>query len=156
MQWIDVDRSGNAALTILWAEDDEQQLQNIKRFVSELCADVRIVWARDGMEVKEFATDVRHAGRRSMIPDLIVLDINMPGLDGRLALQYLITNPDFRSVPKAFFSSSQSPMDTFFSNRYNVPLFHKSAEPEACKKGIAEILKWHNSLSGKQISFAAQ
>lgn len=44
-------------------------------------------------------------------PDLIVLDLNLPGKNGRLVLEELKRDPDLRAIPVIMFSTSQSSRD---------------------------------------------
>jgi CheY-like chemotaxis protein len=45
------------------------------------------------------------------IPSLILLDLNMPGKDGREALKELKTNEKFRHIPTVVFTTSSSYRD---------------------------------------------
>ena len=47
----------------------------------------------------------------SIRPDLIVLDLNLPGKNGRLVLEELKRDPDLRTIPVIMFSTSQSSRD---------------------------------------------
>jgi len=44
-------------------------------------------------------------------PDLIILDLNLPGKDGRKVLGEVKSDPDLRAIPVIVFSTSQAPQD---------------------------------------------
>ncbi|MFN0072938.1 MAG: response regulator [Chloroflexota bacterium] len=44
-------------------------------------------------------------------PGLIVLDLNLPGIDGRDVLRTLKTDPRLRAIPIVVFSTSTNPVD---------------------------------------------
>ncbi|MDQ8153241.1 MAG: response regulator [Gemmatimonadota bacterium] len=82
-------RSGGSPLTVLLAEDDGG---NVKTFLAYLTAKgFRVEVARDGEEALEKA--------RALHPALILMDIQMPRLDGVAAIRQLRTEPQFSDTP---------------------------------------------------------
>ncbi len=81
--------------TVLVADDEPTLLS----LIAELLADegYDVVTARDGREALELAS------RRA--PDLILLDVMMPRLDGREALRLMRDRPELREVPVAMMSA---------------------------------------------------
>ena len=75
--------------------DDDREIQDLTATV-----------LRDGGYAVETAGDGRAgiAAARSTRPDLILLDINMPGIDGWEALRLLRLDEATRSIPIAMFS----------------------------------------------------
>lgn len=70
--------------------DDEDQLRRVMRDLLER-EGYEVVEARDG--VQALAEVDRHA------PDIIVLDLNLPGLDGYSVLGQLRARPATRAIP---------------------------------------------------------
>lgn len=68
---------------------------------------------RDGLEAWEFLRgEGRYAGRApSSRPGLALLDLNMPGLDGRKLLQRIKNDPGLRSIPVVVMTTSTEPAD---------------------------------------------
>jgi adenylate cyclase len=66
---------------------------------------------------KQYATELAHSGRealsiaKSMLPDLILLDITMPEMDGYEVCQRLKANPQTREIPVIFISALSEVMD---------------------------------------------
>jgi len=46
-----------------------------------------------------------------VVPELILLDLNLPRVDGREVLAYIKTNPDLKRIPVIIFSSSEAEKD---------------------------------------------
>jgi CheY-like chemotaxis protein len=74
---------------ILIAEDDEGSLDVLSDFLLE--SGYRIVLARKGNEVLELAPKER--------PDLILLDIQMPGMNGLEVIGEIRANEDLKTIP---------------------------------------------------------
>jgi len=85
---------------ILWAEDglDDQYL--IKHALGTLDAAPKVTFVEDG----EAALKAARAPPR---PDLVVLDINMPILDGLQALRRLRQDDAIRDLPVVVFSTGR-------------------------------------------------
>ena len=66
--------------------------------------------AKDGMEATDFLWH-RGTHRDAPRPDLILLDLNLPGKNGREVLQELKADPELCSIPVAVFTSSAAPSD---------------------------------------------
>src|SRR4051812_12073004 len=81
--------------TILFADDDEE-IQLLMRRVAEKHG-YEVIQAFDGEEA--------HALIGQRRPDLIVLDIMMPKLDGRDLCQRLKSDPTTRDIPVIIFSA---------------------------------------------------
>jgi two-component system response regulator len=100
---------GVRSQTILFAEDDPDDrllLQEAMRTMSSEC-DFRFV--HDGNELIEY---LRHRGRYegaidSPQPALIMLDLNMPGKDGRDAAQEIKSDPELRHIPIVVLTTSK-------------------------------------------------
>jgi len=69
------------------------------------------------LERKDYSTEQASSGRealsmaRSMLPDLILLDITMPGMDGYEVCQRLKANPKTKEIPVIFISALNEVMD---------------------------------------------
>jgi len=68
-------------------------------------ADCRIMTAKDGLEALKIATDER--------PDIILLDIEMPRMNGIECCRILKANPDFKKIPVVIVSSFERRTECF-------------------------------------------
>jgi CheY-like chemotaxis protein len=107
----------NTKKLVLYADDDTDD----KSWVSEAC---RVVGSSLMLEFVENGKDVLqylHSGEE--LPCLIVLDLNMPELDGRQTLKSLKGNPDFEHIPVVIVTTSSSRMDKEICLRLGASLY---------------------------------
>lgn len=64
---------------------------------------------QDGADAMEFLRSLSTSSQLS--PDLILLDINLPRVDGTTILDLLRSEPDLQEIPVILLSSSRSPFD---------------------------------------------
>lgn len=72
-------------------------------------------------------------------PALIVLDLNMPGIDGRKLLQQIKEDPDLQMIPVVVWSTSIQPDDIDFCYRHGVNGYLRKSEDIAQLKRDMEI-----------------
>jgi CheY-like chemotaxis protein len=99
-------------ITILMADDDEDDRELARDALAEsrVLNDLHAV--NDGAELLDY---VRHEGsytaENAPRPDLILLDLNMPKVDGREALEALKDDPKLRSIPVVILTTSRAEED---------------------------------------------
>ena len=93
---------------VLLVEDDPGDQELTRRALSEdvIKTDLHIV--NNGAEAMDYLT---HQGKytdpqASPMPDLILLDLNMPKMDGRQVLQKLSDDPDLKAIPVVVLTTS--------------------------------------------------
>lgn len=98
------------ALRILLMEDDAGDAEIICEVLQEAAFDVTIDHVPDGEKGMHF---LRREGIYVDVgrPDLILLDLNMPLMDGREVLQALKNDKSLRSIPVLILSTSDAPSD---------------------------------------------
>ena len=107
---------------ILYAEDDEDDVMLLQNAFKKYNGDVELRVVGDGAEALQY---LRNIEQEQDLPCLIILDINMPGMDGRQALTYLKTNDRFKHLPVIIFTTSSSPLDKQFAAKWGVDLITK-------------------------------
>ena len=93
---------------ILLVEDNPADIKIAQRALKESGAPVELLVVRDGQEAVDYLLrQGRHAGSdhwRS--PDLILLDLNLPGMTGREVLERVRNTPALRTVPVIVLTTS--------------------------------------------------
>lgn len=82
-------RRATTGASVLVAEDDELNVQTLSDILDLYGYDVRI--ARDGLEAVTLAD--------ALLPDLVLMDIQMPRMDGIEAIQYLRVRERTAHIP---------------------------------------------------------
>ncbi len=91
------------------ADDDADDRTLASIAFNELNTEHELEFATDGQELlDQLMSKVK---KKSMLPDLILLDLNMPRKDGRVALKEIKTNPALRHLDVIIFSTSASEDD---------------------------------------------
>ena len=100
-------------ITVLVVDDDLDECLLVREAMAEsrLVNDLRFV--HDGDELLDY---LRHEGnyadpKLAPRPGLILLDLNMPHMDGREALQEVKADPQLRQIPIVILTSSQAEED---------------------------------------------
>jgi len=102
-----------AAHAILLVEDNPADVEITRRALRESDAPVELIVVRDGREAIDYLLRQRtHAATATWrVPDLILLDLNLPRLTGREVLERLRATEEFRSVPVVILTTSKHPDD---------------------------------------------
>jgi len=108
--------------TILYVEDDADDIAILRYAIEIVDPEHQLVEANDGIQALEL---LRQMQEQDKLPCLIILDINMPRMDGKQTLIALQSNAAYSSIPIVFFSTSSSAMDNGFSKQRNVALITK-------------------------------
>ena len=85
--------------TILVVEDSATQADAIRIVLEE--NGLNVICATNGLSGLKVA--------QAIFPDLVVMDVNMPGMDGFQVLQALKNNPATRDIPIVMLTSSSTP-----------------------------------------------
>jgi CheY-like chemotaxis protein len=100
---------------ILYVDDDEDDRELFAEMMKEQNTGINLVFAENGLKAIDYLQSVRQPEKE--LPCLIVLDLNMPYLDGKKTFEKIKNNPAFENIPVIIFTSSQNPHDkTFFKN----------------------------------------
>jgi CheY-like chemotaxis protein len=104
-------------ITILMADDDADDRRLTKEALEESRLANAIRFVEDGEELLDY---LRHQGRFKALeeaprPGLILLDLNMPKLDGRAALKMLKSDPELRQIPVVILTTSKADEDIYRS-----------------------------------------
>jgi PAS domain S-box-containing protein len=93
---------GSPRNTLLCVEDNPANLMLVEKLL-ERRPDIRLLVARDGLRGIETA--------RSARPDVILMDINLPGISGLMALGILAEDPQTAIIPVIALSANAMPAD---------------------------------------------
>ena len=98
---------------VLVVEDSNEDFKMLQRLMRRMAVQNPIHRCIDGDDVFDYLsrqgiyTDSKIAPR----PLVILLDLNLPGIDGRDVLEKLKQSPNFREIPIVVFTTSSNPED---------------------------------------------
>lgn len=108
--------------TILCVDDDPDDLELLTKALEIVNREYQVIEARDGADA---LAKLRVMHTENNFPCLIVLDINMPKMDGKETLVALQQEDHFYKIPVVVFSTSSSALDKLFFAKKNVELITK-------------------------------
>ena len=110
--------------TIVYAEDDLDDLFIVKQ-AFEKHDHIDVVHAPDG---KKAIITLEEMLIQNFLPCLVILDINMPVMNGRETLQAIRKHPRLTGLSVVLFSTSNSPADAEFAQKHDAVLITKPIE----------------------------
>lgn len=124
---------------ILVAEDDETDQELIEQAVREVCTKSALQFVANGKELVELLETLPE----DQSPSLIILDYNMPLLNGLETLRALKANERYSDIPKVIYSTS-------FYKKYEEDCLAENAcayikkgiTMNEMKENISEMLKY--------------
>lgn len=108
--------------SILYAEDDPDDLFIVQQAFETFESEVELIHAVDGFQTLK-CLDELHAENR--LPCLIIMDINMPGMNGREALIEIRQSDIFKKIPVVLFTTSSSESDKLFAREWGAEFITK-------------------------------
>lgn len=103
----------NSAPPVLVVEDNDEDFDMLQLAFQSAAVPNALLRCQDGEETLDFLlrqgryAQAEHAVR----PGLILLDLNLPGLDGRQVLERIKADSQLRAIPVIVFSTSDNPRD---------------------------------------------
>jgi len=94
-------------LKILFIEDDTIELMKFKRVIDSLKYNHEIIEAHNGFDAIQVLTT------RGIIPDIIILDLNMPKVNGIEFLSILKNDEKLKYIPAIILSTSNNHKDIY-------------------------------------------
>ena len=107
---------------VFYADDDTDDLELVQEAFGRYTNNVEVVTARDGVQALSY---LQSMDEYASVPCLIILDINMPLLNGKDVLRKIKDIPPLASVPVVLFTTSSSPLDKEFAKKYNAGFITK-------------------------------
>src|SRR5206468_1801308 len=101
---------------IIFADDDPDDLELITGFFKQYNQQVNVLELKDGKEVLKFLNDFSSS---LDLPILIVLDINMPRLNGKDTLRSIRQNSRFQNIPVIIYTTSTNRVDEEYCRKLN-------------------------------------
>jgi len=137
------------ALNILLVEDDFEHLQLTKYILQRNHVPGEVFVVRDGQEAVDFLYKRNsYAGPASPRPNLILLDLNIPRIDGKEVLRMIKQDSSLKDIPVVVVSSSNRQEDIAFAKQAGASAYiSKSGGFEKLNEALASVHLLANKLS---------
>lgn len=104
---------------ILYADDDSDDITWVSEACKILNLDWEIAFVSNGREVLDYLFQESS----ETTPSLVVLDLNMPEMDGRQTLQQIKNNDNYKHIPVVIVTTSANKIDKEVCKRLGASLF---------------------------------
>jgi CheY-like chemotaxis protein len=124
---------------VLWADDDMDDLMLMRHVLLDLGEEYDIKEVHNGRE----ALDYLEAGKQEKaLPCLIILDMNMPVLNGKETLSLIKKDEALKEIPIVFFTTSNSELDKLYCKRFGVEMITKPPRYNNLKAAVKGLLDY--------------
>lgn len=106
----------------LLVDDDPDDIMLLKDAILSINNNIRFAEAMDGREAIKY---LKSARQKDELPNLVVLDINMPILNGREVIAMIKEQQELEEIPLVVFSTSSYPGDVTYCKTHGVELITK-------------------------------
>jgi len=96
---------------ILLVEDSPGDVRLVTEALKEAKVRNRLHVSEDGVQALEYLTAVRDGKAADPVPGLILLDLNLPRMNGQEVLAEIKADPKLRSIPVVIMTASQAETD---------------------------------------------
>ena len=125
--------------TILCVDDDSDDRDLVCTVIQKLDPNIVFMHAENGLVAHKILSQAK---LKNEFPCLIILDINMPLMDGKQTLVRIKKDPSLNEIPVVMFSTSSSALDKAFCSQYGVELITKPAKLATVVSEVERLLNY--------------
>ena len=107
---------------VVYADDDPDDIELVEDAFKRYANNVEVIPFRDASQALSF---LKNQTDLDPLPCLVILDINMPVMDGKEALIRLRQIERYEAIPVVLFTTSSLPLDQAFAKRYDAGFITK-------------------------------
>ena len=122
---------------ILCVDDDNDDLQLLDDVIRAFRPAVHVVHAHDGFEALDYLHEAKRTGH---LPQLIIMDVNMPRMDGRQAVEKIRKEAGLREIPIIVFSTASQKAEQAFFHQLEVLYVTKPHKFDLFQQEVGRML----------------
>ena len=124
---------------VLCVDDDPDDQILVKETIKELNPSLEVASALNGVEALQYLDAAKERGE---LPSLVILDINMPLMDGKQTLTQIKKDAALNAVPVVMFTTSSSPLDKLFCEKHGVKFVNKPIKQVELYETVKMLLSY--------------
>ena len=124
---------------VLLVEDDADDVLLIRDAFSAKI-NVKLIHEKNGFEALTYLKELK--AKTALLPCLIIMDINMPKLNGKQLLSILKDDNDFQSIPMIVFTTSSDNTDKEYCSNFDVPMITKPFDIDSFNETARQFLSY--------------
>ncbi len=126
-------------MQVLLVEDSPGDVRLTREAFHQTNPSIRLHIASDGVEAMAFLRQ-EHGEEEAPRPDLILLDLNMPKMDGRQVLAHIKADEDLKTIPTVILTTSEAECDVASSYQLNANCYlNKPVQLDAFENLVKSI-----------------
>jgi CheY-like chemotaxis protein len=136
---------GNSSQTLLVIEDSDEDFETLGRLMRQSFISHPIYRCIDGDEALDFLyrEGKYQESLQAPRPSIILLDLNLPGTDGREVLEQIKQDDSLKTIPVVIFTTSSNPKDIETCYQYGASGYIlKPMNINLLKKKVQNFLKY--------------
>ncbi|RYF87137.1 MAG: response regulator [Chitinophagaceae bacterium] len=133
---------------VVYADDDTDDIELVEDAFRQYTNNVEVITFRDGSQA---LSHLRNLSDADPVPCLVILDINMPVLNGKETLVKLREMDRYEDVPVVLFTTSSMPIDKSFAQHYKAGFVTKPLGYEQMEMITREFINHCTEETQKKI-----
>ena len=123
---------------VVYADDDIDDLKFVEQAFSESVVNVELVTVQDGTTAIDYLSGLSVLDPN---PCLIILDVNMPKLNGKETLQRIRKMNRFENIPVVLFTTSSMEQDRNFAIQHNAGFVTKPLDARQMQRITEQFIE---------------
>lgn len=115
----------NEEKTILYVDDDVDDRELLRDAIQQVAPELKIAFSENGLEALKLLDAKKET---QSLPCLIVLDLNMPYLNGKQTFERIKADELLNRIPVVVLSSGQNPADKLWFSNEGITYFSKPVD----------------------------
>jgi CheY-like chemotaxis protein len=123
---------------VLCIDDDEDDREMVCFTINQIDPSFDVIHAENGLVALDL---LQRAKETQKLPCLIILDLNMPKMDGKKTLEAIKKDRKLSELPVVLFTTSNSQLDKQYCANHGVELVTKPSSLIDIKHEVQRLLK---------------
>lgn len=123
---------------VLHIDDDDDDRSMVEEAILQVSPHTTVLKARSGEQGLGLLHQLKEQQR---LPRLIIIDLNMPGMDGKKVILEIKKDPELARIALVIFTTSSSQLDKMFAQKEKIRLLTKPSSESALFDSVKMMLE---------------